>query len=309
MQSIVTVSPFRCRMWSLHDRLESHIDEKTCRAEIESISRSGQLIPALGRPLREYADYDVEIVCGARRLFAARHLNKPLLVELRDLTDKDAIVAMDIENRQRRDVSPYERGLSYARWLRAGLFQSQDDIARALGISTSQVSRLLKLARLPSVIVAAFNRPLEICEGWGLDLLEALEDPHRRQPTVQAARAVGRMSPRPSAREVYRHLLTATVGGRKAKTRVRDEVVKAGDGTPLFRIKHQTNSIAVLLPVEKVSAKSLEAIRQAICGILQDATPQVLDPPTKKAAQADGEHQLGAGQQRGLVENSATMAF
>jgi hypothetical protein len=84
MRSIVAVNPFRCRLWAFHDRLEEHVNAETCR------------------------------------LFVARHLNAQLLVEMRPMSDLEAIVAIDIENRQRVDVSPYERGLSFAQWLRAG---------------------------------------------------------------------------------------------------------------------------------------------------------------------------------------------
>jgi len=275
---VISVDPYRCRMWSLHDRLESQVTEESCRAEIDSFSSVGQLVPVLGRVLRGEPDFDVELVYGARRLFVARHINKPLIVEVRELTDREAIVAMDIENRQRVDISPYERGLSYARWLRAGHFQSQDDIARALKISASQVSRLLKFARLPSVVVEAFGTPAEICEGWGLDLAEALGDPQRRPMTVQRARTICKALPRPPARQVYQQLLTAGAPpGRKLKSQTHDEVVTGEKGQPLFRIRQQTNSISVLLPVQSVSARSLENIRCFIAEILLDSNTQAAD--------------------------------
>src|SRR5207253_10688731 len=150
MGEVIAVNPFRCRMWALHDRLGQYLTEESCQAEIASFLSRGQLVPTLGRRLRANPDYDVELLYGARRLFVARHLNKELIVELCDLQDRDAIVAMEIENRQRVDISPYERGLSYARWLNQGHFSSQEDLARELNVSTSQVSRLLKLARLPA---------------------------------------------------------------------------------------------------------------------------------------------------------------
>src|SRR5258708_5408352 len=115
-RNVVLVNPFRCRVWALHDRLEDHITEDSCKEEIESIASHGQLIPVLGRPLKGDVDYDVEIIYGARRLFVTRHLNVPLHVEVREITDRDAIVAMDLENRHRKDISPYERGLSYSQW-------------------------------------------------------------------------------------------------------------------------------------------------------------------------------------------------
>lgn len=278
MDSVVSVNPFRCRIWPLHDRLEAYITEADCRSEIDSFSRHGQLVPALGRPLRADPDHDIEIVCGARRLFVARHLNKPLLVDVRDLSDREAMVWMDLENRQRQDVSPYERGKSYARWLRGGFFQSQDDIARALGISASQVSRLLKISRLPAVIVDAFNSPLEICEMWALDLVEAFDDPLKRQRTVRAAREIGSQSPRPQAREVYQKLLAATAHGRKVRTKGHDEVVRDDDGAPLFRVRHQSNAVAVMIPLQLVSAQAMRDIQRAIARILQGASGQPVDP-------------------------------
>jgi ParB family chromosome partitioning protein len=230
----------------------------------------GQLIPALGRLLRDDPAYDVELIYGARRLYVARQLEKPLLVELRQLNDRQAAVAMDIENRQRRDLSPYERGLSFAQWLRARVFQSQDDIARALNISSAQVSRLLKLSRLPSVIVAAFGSPLQIREEWGLELAEAMQDPHRRQRTIQAARELAEQALQISPRSVYRRLLMASVRGRRVRSG-NEEIVRDGDGAPLFRIKHQTNAIALVLNTSEVTTRSLERIRRAIEMILQSA--------------------------------------
>jgi ParB family chromosome partitioning protein len=185
---------------------------------------------------------------------------------------------MDIENRQRKDISPYERGLSYARWLRSGYFKSQDDVARGLKVSSSQVSRLLKLARLPAVVVAAFKSPLEICESWGLDLAEMLDDPCRRESTLQRARAIGALASRPPAREVYRQLITAATRGTKLKSRAHDEVVKDARGTPLFRVRRQAKAVALLLPVETTCQATLTKIQSAVAAILQEIAPAASKP-------------------------------
>lgn len=47
----IAADPFRCRMWDFHDRIDTHVDETTCRQMIESIATHGQLVPALGRRL------------------------------------------------------------------------------------------------------------------------------------------------------------------------------------------------------------------------------------------------------------------
>jgi ParB family transcriptional regulator, chromosome partitioning protein len=294
MKSIVPVNPFHCRMWDLHDRVDDYITEQTCKTEIESFTKHGQIVPALGRVLHDDPNHKIELIYGARRLFVARHINVPLLVELRNISDREAIVAMDIENRHRSDISSYERGLSYARWLRTGHFRSQEDIARTLRISASQVSRLLKLAQLPTVIIDAFDSPASICEGWGLDLMEALEDQTRRHATVREARLIAGVSPRLAAREVYRKLLAAAVHGRKFKAQSHDEVVKDESGVPLFRIRYQSKAVAVLLPVEKIAAQSMDRIRVAISDILtQDKRAAAIGGTAGIGERADRARALG----------------
>jgi ParB family transcriptional regulator, chromosome partitioning protein len=273
MERIISVDPFRCRVWALHDRLEDHITEESCCDEIESFAAHGQLVPALGRRVGDDPNCDVELIYGARRLFVARHLNRKLLVELRNISDVDAIVAMDTENRHRKDISPYERGRSYQRWLRARYFSSQDEIARSLNTSSSQVSRLLKMAQLPSGVVNAFDSAVNICESWGLELVERLSNPDTRQSVLRTARAIATMSPRPMAEEVYRRLL-ASAPDRKARSMARTKVVKGRDGSALFRIKHQRKAVAIVLPVDKISVRCLDAIEDAVARILQCSTPR-----------------------------------
>jgi len=272
MPVIVEVNAFRCRVWHSHDRMEEHVSEKTCEAEIRSFQAHGQLVPAIGRRLVNDPDYDVEIICGVRRLFVARYLSRPLTIELREMTDRECFVAMDMENRQRKEVSPYERGLSYARWLRMGHFESQEDLGRAFSISTSQVSRLLKLARLPTVIVNAFPSATDIREGWGGELADALSDPDKRDILIKTARKISESRRKFPARDVYRQLLGAAVQGRKPKLSRHDRVVKGSNGAPVFRIRRQVSSIALILPADSVSEQSLRSIETALLNILGESS-------------------------------------
>jgi ParB family chromosome partitioning protein len=265
--TIVSVSPHKCRMWNLHDRDPELVTEKTCRSEIASFSRLGQLVLVLGRPLRNDPMFEVELIYGARRLFVARHLNIPLRVELRELSDRDAIVAMDVENRHRQDISPYERGSSYARWLREGYFASQDDIAAALKISASQVSRLIKIGRLPPVIINAFEHPADICESWGLELASAIEDAQRRPLTVRAAREIALEPNRPAAPEVRRRLLSAGIRPRRPAAN-QSEVVVADDGTPLYRMRLDGSWITLRIPRRRLSTTTLQDLRSDLRALL-----------------------------------------
>jgi ParB family transcriptional regulator, chromosome partitioning protein len=273
-ETLVLVNPFRCRMWAMHDRIEEHLTEESCKAEIESFARQGQLLPVLGRRLHGERDFDIELVYGARRLYVARHLNKELQVRVQDIPDHAALIAMELENRQRQDVSPYERGLSYCRILRDGYFSSQEELSRAFGVSPSYVCRVLKIARLPAVVVSAFENPTVITEAWGLALVEALEDPARRAVLVQRARAM-REHGRSSAREVFERLI-APVGqastNRHSGPGVRRrpaEIVTGKTGRVLFRVQQRRKAVVLTVPSNSVPPHVLEEIRKAVATILE----------------------------------------
>ena len=297
MTEIISVSPFRCRMWNGHERLEGSINEDTCREEIESVAKHGQRLPVLARFIKTDPAHDIELVYGARRLFVARHLNVPLLVEIRTLTDREAIVALDIENRMRKELSPYERGRSFQNWLRAGLFVSQDELARELNISASQVSRLLKLAQLPSVLVNAFPSPMEICENWGRDLIELWSTNECRDKVARAARTIAKETPRPAASAVFERLLatdTEEWRRRTARPPSHDEVVKDKDGKPLFRICVRRRCIALMLPAEDLSSAAIADIKLGITSILQRARLQL---PNSKGIQRQSRSAVPASRE------------
>jgi ParB family chromosome partitioning protein len=196
-----------------------------------------------------------------------------LKVELRAVSDREALLAMDIENRHRADISPYERGLSYARWLRSGHFASQEEIARALRVSASQISRLLKLARLPSIVVAAFASPLDIREGWGPELMEAWDDPARRAQLLKTARAISAKSPRPAAHEIHQQLISQVARAQRVRVMPHDEVVKDASGKPLLRVCRQTKCVNLSIPSARLSIAKLADIKRAVAQILQRESP------------------------------------
>jgi len=283
--TIISVNPFRCRLWAGHDRMEDGITERSCEAELTSIASNGQLTPVLARPTTDDQDHDFEVVSGARRLFVARNLNIALRAEIREFTDREAAVALDAENRLRKDISPYERGLTYHRWLKAGYFRSQDELARAVGVSNPQVSRMLKLAHLPAVILDAFATPLEIRESWGVDLFDAWRDPTRRRVVATRARTIGKRSPRPESALVYEALRSGLgrVGSARYPRRV--EVVLDDEGRALFRVKYNRTTVALVLRTERLPRDLLERVKGAVTAVLQDENGQI---PTSTRNSARG---------------------
>ncbi len=105
-----------------------------------------------------------------------------------------------------------------------------DDLAKAMGVPTSQVSRLVNLSRLPKPMLEAFGNPAGIREGWGLAISALLDDPATQEAMLRRARTLAKKSPRVAAMSEHRALLAASVKGRKPAVRSRDEVVRGRSG-------------------------------------------------------------------------------
>jgi ParB family chromosome partitioning protein len=271
-----TVSPFKCRMWDMHDRMTDNIDTKSCASLIDSIQRHGQKHPVLARLPERSANCEYELIYGARRLFAAQHLGVDLLIEVRDLDDKRALIEMDVENRLRADISPYERGRSYQRWLSAGYFKSQTEMAKALAVSDSQVSRLLRYAELPAVVVGAFRSPNDIREEWAVALAKLCADPKSRALLTQRARSARVSEAETSPLAVYDILTNGRTSLARSPTRARDDVVRDARGRPLFRVRVKAKVVQIILPRDCVTLPTLQQIKEHIA---QDmgAAPRLAD--------------------------------
>jgi len=123
----------------------------------------GNVQPILVRMLAGQADR-YEIVFGHRRHRACAELGLPVLatIEPGTLSDLDLFSAMDRENRERADLSPFEQGAMYRRALDEGLYPSNRRLAEALGVSHTWVANVLLVADLPPAVLECFRSPLEV---------------------------------------------------------------------------------------------------------------------------------------------------
>lgn len=161
------IDPSEARMWERHNRDYALLNEDNCRDLIDGIRSQGrQEFPAIVR--RVGGEY--EVICGARRHFAISWLRAnnytqfKYLVDVRDITDEEAFRLADIENRDRADISDYERAVDYAEAIKLYYGGKQKSMAERLEVTEAWLSRYLNLAKLPLEIVAAFYRKTEIKE-------------------------------------------------------------------------------------------------------------------------------------------------
>jgi ParB family chromosome partitioning protein len=145
-----------------------------------------------------------EIIYGRRRLRACLELGLPVAAIVVNMTDEQAFIEAERENRHRADLTPWEQGVFYADALREGLFASQRQMAQKLGVTQPLVSAAVRLASLPEYVVDAFASPLDLQYRWGADLAAALEkDPARVQ---KEALEIASTMPRPSAKAIVERL-------------------------------------------------------------------------------------------------------
>lgn len=189
------VDPTHCVMWERHNRAYELLNEDNCRDLIDSIKSQGQQeFPAIVRRLQGGSNAEFEVICGARRHFAVSWLrshNYPqfrYLVEVRDLTDEEAFRLADVENRDRQDISDFERARDYAGALEQYYGGRQKAMAQRLEVSEGWLSRYLALARLPEAVIAAYPSIRDVKELHARVLKPLLADPKLMPSILEAAR-------------------------------------------------------------------------------------------------------------------------
>ena len=271
------VEPTRCILWPFHERFGDELSGGLCRDLIASIRRHGQRHPVLGRKLEQQTGAAIELIYGGRRLFAAKQLGIKLLVDVRELDDRAAIIEMEIENRLRADISAYERGMSYRRWLNARVFACQSELAKQLGVSEAQVSRLLRYAELPAAVVGAFDSFRCIREDWAITLAKLCQDPERRPGLLRRARELSEGDRRYPPQMVFRRLTSEGRLKSHERHQTRDEVVKNSSGKPMYRIAVRAKAVHFIIPRDRLPQHVVHQLKQdfthALEQVMRDASP------------------------------------
>lgn len=284
------VTPFRCRVWTQHSRPEDQLTESACKSLRESIEKNGQHQPALGRPVSDDPECDVEIICGARRHSVSRSLGRDLLVELRDMTDAEAYIAMYEENLLREGDSPYVRAQILLRALRSRTYSTQEELGSAFNLSHSAVSRLLMLAQLPSVVVAAFHSPNDICEGWGVELYRLWADEAARLPLITRARDIAKSEKRQLPRQIYEALITQSRVTRKGRP-YRDIPIKGSSGVILYHEQERLDTVVYIISKKALTPTRHELLRQSLVRALEADAAHDSTSPDAGSAKLDTQDQ------------------
>ena len=222
------LDPARVRIWPGNARVYADLTEAGCRELIDSIlAEGGQKVPAVVRRVADDGDHDYEVIAGTRRHFAISWLrahdypDMRFLAQVADLDDEAAFRFADIENRARKDVTDLERARNYAAALHQHYDGHQSRMAERLKLSKGWLSKMLKVAALPDLVVSAYAAPGDIALATAYPVAQALDLPSEveaikaeaaRLAKEQEGRRLLGEPPLPSP-EVTRRLLAAPDAG------------------------------------------------------------------------------------------------
>ena len=155
----------------IRDRLEH--DDEAHAALVESIREYGQQVPVLVRP-HPHQTGRYEIVYGRRRVQAIRDLGQKVKAMIRELDDREAVVAQGQENTARRDLSFIEKA-NFARQMRDAGYDRRI-ICDALHIDKTVISRMLSVVdRVPVPVIEAIGAAPSIGRDRWLQLADLVE--------------------------------------------------------------------------------------------------------------------------------------
>ena len=271
--TLLRVDPAICNPWVRHNRDYRALSAEKCADLIEGLKSQGrQEFPAIVRRIRGINQF--EIICGARRHWAVTwlrangHPDFKYFIDIRNMSDEEAFRLSDIENRDRADLSNYERAVDYAEALALYYNGSQKDMAAAMQVSQTWLSRYLDIAKLPPDVLSAFADRVEIKERFVRNLKPLLADPKSRKhilaiarqlTTEQAERSYDGQTPL-TASQIIARLRLARTGGKRRTSAIK--IYKRSDEDHGVTFSKKAGNVVLEFP-DSISRYSLsEGLRE-----------------------------------------------
>ena len=149
-------------------------DDESLQELANSIREHGVLQPILVRPI----DNGYQIVAGERRWRAARLAGLTSVpVNIRELSDFDAMSVALVENLQREDLNPIEEAEGY-RKLSDATGWTQEQIAKRVGRSRPSIANSLRLLSLPEEVIELLRKG-KLTTGHAKAILSIADDETR----------------------------------------------------------------------------------------------------------------------------------
>jgi len=242
-RAIVELDPSAIEAGGLEDRLEH--DLAAHEALKASIKEYGQQVPVLVRPHPSGEAERYQIVYGRRRVMALRDLGQPVKALVRDLDDRELVVAQGQENSARRDLTFIEKA-NFARQMDDAGYDRKTTCA-ALHIDKTVISRMLNVtSKVPIGVIEAIGAAPSIGRDRWLALANAMEayegDPEMALGLVVLKDSEGGSDGR---FEAFLSALKAPVGAAREAAKPKTASVLGEQGEPLGTVTQKSGKTTI----------------------------------------------------------------
>lgn len=171
-ETVVELEPASVDRSFVVDRMEGA--DEGYAALLEGIRQSGQDSPILVRPHPDVPGR-YQVAFGHRRLRVAAELGRPVKAVVKQLSDRDLVIAQGQENSARTDLSFIER-VRFARQLQ-DIGHDRETIMQALNVDKTAVSRMISVAAaIPGPVIEAIGSAPGIGRDRWLDLAALFQE-------------------------------------------------------------------------------------------------------------------------------------
>ncbi len=152
---LIKVEPSECILWPYTDRPIDELGDISALAE--SLKQNGQQEPILLRPNQQPTSHKYEVIFGNRRWRAAQKVNIKLIGILKLVTDQEGALFQKEENENRKDISDFAKAISYKSQLDGGVFKSESELSKSLGMSKQTLNDIMSFIRVPEELRETIN--------------------------------------------------------------------------------------------------------------------------------------------------------
>jgi len=192
------------------------------RRVLEAVRERGQDSPVLVRPHPDQAGRYM-LVFGHLRRRVAVELGRNVRAVIKQMTDRDHVIAQGQENNGRANTSFIEKAVFAADIVSRRFDDDQSTVMAALGADKSTLSKMLAVASLPPPLLKAIGRAKRVGRDRWYDLKLLLDRPRNLEAALSfvVSPAIAEISSEERFDALVSHLKTKKVGSRSKPVPVR----------------------------------------------------------------------------------------
>jgi len=164
--------------------LESEDYQEELDRVVEAVRERGQDTPILVRPHPQQSGRYMLVFGHLRRLTAAR-LGRKVRAVIKDMTDREHVIAQGQENNGRANTSFIEKAVFAADIVNRKFDDDNSTVMAALGADKSTLSKMLAVAALPPTLLQAIGRATRVGRDRWYDLKLLLDKPSTLDAALQ----------------------------------------------------------------------------------------------------------------------------